>query len=497
MSRAPVAALLVVASALSARAQDPRGTIGDRLLENIRQFSKVPGHAAAVVVAGEVVWSGETGLADVDARIAVEPSSRFRLASVSKLYTATLLLKLSEAGELDLDADVRRYIADWPKRDEGVITLRQLAAHTSGIPHYGGAGTRRPPAHHRVRSTLEALDFFSDAPLVHAPGDAYTYSSYGYAVLAAVASEITGEPFPHALLTHLLEPAGLRETEVEDVRRLPDEAVLLYDVDDSGSANPIAANDQSYVWGATGMRASARDVARFGYRFLTGAIVPAPIVANALTPMTLSDGSPAGIGRFHVGFGWRVGDDWDGRPVAHHSGLTPGARSVLMGYPDEGVAAALLSNATWTSRVETTAELLAAPFLGTPEQAAAECLDGDYRVDGTFDGKSEAGTLTLTADGALCTASLSSEGELGRRFPGGVFPAVRVASRQDAHVFALAYPWGLAEVRVTPVGEIVTLVGDFAGRAIALRGVSQRSAAAARYVREGTSPADRSPLEAR
>ena len=82
-----------------------------------------------------------------------------------------------------------------------------------------------------------------------------------------------------------------------------------------------------------------------------------------MQPVELSDGGMAGIGRYHVGFGFRVGEDWDGRAVAHHAGVTPGVRSIVLAYRDGGAVVALLSNARWTARIETTAELLAAPFL--------------------------------------------------------------------------------------------------------------------------------------
>ena len=269
---------------------------------------------------------------------------------MSKLYTATLALKLAEQGRLDLDAAVSDYFADWPVKSEGKITLRQLAAHTSGIPHYGSPGTSRPDGQLSDADPSEALGFFRDA-LVHPPGHAFTYSSY--ALLAAAAASVTGKPFPSAPAEAVLLPTDLRETEVEDVTALPEGAVQLYTIEGHGVVG-VPPNDQSYVWGTTGMRASARDVARFGHEFLSGSIVSMSTVRDALTAVTLADGSPAVTDRFHVGFGWRLGQDWNARLVAHHSGNTPGARSVLLVYPKHGLAVSLLSNAAWTSRIETT-----------------------------------------------------------------------------------------------------------------------------------------------
>ena len=100
----------------------------DRVLENIRSFSHVPGASAAVMIDGELVWTGVSGWADLEEEIPVTPESRFRLASVTKLYTAALALRLWEEGLLDLDADVGRYVPSWPDHNGAVITPRLLAA---------------------------------------------------------------------------------------------------------------------------------------------------------------------------------------------------------------------------------------------------------------------------------------------------------------------------------------------------------------------------------
>ncbi len=469
MSKAALVLGLALLQTSAASSMDQATAAADRLLDSLRAFSRVPGHAASVVVDGEVVWSGVTGLANLDTGAPVSADSRFRLASVSKLYTAALLLKLAEEGRIDLDSDVSSYVTDWPPRSEGEITPRRLAAHTSGVPHYGSPGTSRPGAQVRVANPSESLGFFRDAPLLHPPGRAYAYSSYGYALLAAAAASVGGKPFPQLLSDEILRPHGLRETGVEDVTALSEAAVQLYSTEGPDTV-ALSPNDQSYVWGATGMRASARDVARFGHEFAAGSIVSRSSVEEALTPVLLTDGAPTGNARFQVGFGWRTGRDWNARSVAHHAGSTPGARSVLVVYPNERVAVSLLSNATWTSRVETTAELLAAPFFGPAREGPFECPNGVYAVEGSFDGEPETGTLQLTADGLLCTATITSAGALARKFSNGTFPAVRVVASPGEQVFAVAYPWGLAALRVRLVGKAISISGDFAGREIDARG---------------------------
>lgn len=473
---------LLFGASVLAKETSGRTAAANRLLENIRHYSRVPGLAAAVAIDGELVWTGTTGLADVATGRQVTVDSRFRLASVSKLYAATLALRLWEEKRLDLDTDVRHYVASWPPHDGATITLRHLASHSSGINHYRSLASSDYVEGRHYPDIFEALEFFKDYPLLNAPGEAYSYSSFGFALMNAVITTVTEKSYGEALETWVLEPAGLLETGIEDVRHLPAKSVSLYDVDDSGAITLLTPNDQSHVWGATGMRASARDVVRFGVAFFGGELVSKSTIEMALEPVELSDGGMAGIGRYHVGFGFRVGEDWDGRAVAHHAGVTPGVRSILLGYRDGGAVVALLSNARWTARIETTAELLAAPFLEDEGSSALDCPSGSWRYEGQFDDKSEIGEIRLGVEDGLCVGTVESKGALSEQWhlessPRRRMPLVRVSYRSFGareHVFALAYPWGLAPLRVKRVGDDFRAEGDLAGRVLSLQWTSKQ-----------------------
>ncbi len=290
---------------------------------------------------------------------------------------------------------------------------------------------------------FEALEFFKDYPLLNAPGEAYSYSSFGFALMNAVITTVTEKSYGEALETWVLEPAGLLETGIEDVRHLPAKSVSLYDVDDSGAITLLTPNDQSHVWGATGMRASARDVVRFGVAFFGGDLVSKSTIEMALEPVELSDGGMAGIGRYHVGFGFRVGEDWDGRAVAHHAGVTPGVRSIVLAYRDGGAVVALLSNARWTARIETTAELLAAPFLED---------EGSSR------------------DRGVRGSPFRSVASRERAAPTDAARARLVSFLRGSRTrVRLGLPVGTSPLRVKRVGDDFRAEGDLAGRVLSLR----------------------------
>ena len=209
------------------------------------------------------MWTGVHGWADVADSIPVTPDSRFRLASVSKLFTATLALRLIESGQLDPDADIHNYVPSWPEHGGATITPRHLAAHTSGINHYESLASSDYVSGEHYPDILEALAFFANAPLLAPPGEAYSYSSFGYALLNAVMLGASGQTLAAGLDAQILGPLGLEQTSLEDVRQLPPESVTLYRADDDGRQDPVDLDDQSFVWGATGMRSTPRDLVRF------------------------------------------------------------------------------------------------------------------------------------------------------------------------------------------------------------------------------------------
>ena len=114
------------------------------------------------------------------------------------------------------------------------------------------------------------------------------------------------------------------------------------------------------------MMASAPDLVRFGGAMIENRIVTQAGFDKMTTPVLLASGEAAGEQGYQVGFGWRIANDLDGHPMAFHNGAAIGARPSLVLWRDEGTAVALLSNALWTSSIDLTAQMLAAPFRGKP-----------------------------------------------------------------------------------------------------------------------------------
>lgn len=172
--------------------------------------------------------------------------------------------------------------------------------------------------------------------------------------------------------------------------------------------------------------------------------------ADMWAPATTNDGALVAERENQVGFGWRIGRSAGGERMVHHAGVAVGARSALLLFPDSRFAVSLLSNALWTSSIEMTAEMIAAPFLGAGSAAGDthSCPVSATRFEGTFGDAAVAGTARFWLDRGLCRGSISAEGEMGVWL--NSFPQKDAA---DLAVIALRANGSLERAAlVTPIG---------------------------------------------
>ena len=283
-----------------------------------------------------------------------------------------------------------------------VATTAQLAAHTSGIPHYQAVDENR--GGHRFATMREAVGIFQDRDLLFTPRMKYHYSSYGYTLLATVVEESSGQPYFDYLSQEIVPglKIGPDVTDTDDPN-----ASKAYEFID-GAIRGAAPHDYSYSWGGAGLGATAPDLARFGGRLMVGQIVSSETLDWMLIPTRLADGSNVMDGDNTIGFGWRTSRDFDGDRIAHHAGVTNGARSALILYPDRKLAVSLLSNALWVSSIEQTALMLAAPFKAKGLAAAVPCPTGAVAYAGEYDGKPMSGTAHVALEDGVCAAVITA-----------------------------------------------------------------------------------------
>ncbi|HET7294142.1 MAG TPA: serine hydrolase domain-containing protein [Vicinamibacteria bacterium] len=326
----------VVAAARGARAEGlapAKAAAVEAAIADAMRAASIPGLTAAVRV-GDVLWTRGFGEADVENHVPARPETLYRLASVSKPITAVAAMQLAEAGRLDLDADVRRYVPGFPKKP-WPVTTRQLLSHLGGIRHYRGEewdSTRR------YVSVLEGLDLFKDDPLLHEPGTRFVYSTHGYSLAGAVIEAVSGRPFVEQLRDTVFAPAGLTTARDDDGRELLRERAQGYERTPDGRLRNSAPSDTSYKVPGGGLVATAPDVARFGAAFLEGRLVGTATATAMLAPQKTRDGRPVAYG---LGWAVRAG----GLPrEAWHTGGQHRVSNVLLIRPDSGVVVVLLTN---------------------------------------------------------------------------------------------------------------------------------------------------------
>ena len=155
-----------------------------RIVAQNRSDFQVPGISAAVSIDGTIVWSEGFGFADLENRVPARATTLYRIGSVSKPVTAIAVVQLAVDGALDLDAPIQTYVPSFPEK-QGPISTRQVAGHLAGIRHYQGNESVGAGQRH-YDDVVDALAIFQDDPLLSAPGERYSYSSYGWNLISAV-----------------------------------------------------------------------------------------------------------------------------------------------------------------------------------------------------------------------------------------------------------------------------------------------------------------------
>jgi serine beta-lactamase-like protein LACTB len=297
----------------------------------------VPGLSVAVAEDGRIIWAEGFGFADLDAKKPVTPQTLFRIGSVSKPITAAGMMLLVQKGKLDLDADIHRYVPDYPDKGHP-ITTRQLAGHLAGIRHYQGEEFYLNRHYTQVR---ESLRIFEKDPLLSAPGEKYSYSSYGFNLISMVMEAAAGRDFLSYMQDAVWTPLAMTNTMPDDATRAIPRRARFYKAKEGGGFELEPDVDNSYKWASGGFLSTPEDLVRFGSAHLQPGYLTRASLDALFTPQTTSDGKETGYG-----IGWEVQKDKAGRRLWFHSGGSVGGTSMLMIQPDSGMVLAITANCT-------------------------------------------------------------------------------------------------------------------------------------------------------
>ena len=307
------------------------------LVRTDRAARGYPGIAIAVSVDGETVWSEGFGYANLEHRVPMRPSVKFRVGSISKSLTAAAVARLVEDGRLDPDAPIRQYVPSFPEK-EHPITTRQLGGHLAGIRHYrGDENFIRDP----YPTVLDGLTIFADDRLLHEPGTAFAYTSYGFNLLSAVVEGAAEKPFLDFMREAVFRPLDLRDTVADFVTPIIPGRTGYYVRDDAGSIVNAPWVNNSYKWAGGGFLSTTEDVLAFANAHLDDEFLSAASRKLLFTEQKTLDGEGVGYG-----LGWFIRTRDDGRRLLSHSGGSVGGTSLMVMEPESRVVVVGLINLT-------------------------------------------------------------------------------------------------------------------------------------------------------
>lgn len=281
---------------------------------------QTPGAAVLVVRDGMVVHRAAYGLANVELGVPNTPETVFRIASVTKPFTAMAVLQLCERGRLGLDDRLSRFLPDFPGAAE--ITVRHLLTHTAGVPDFVSFEEART------------------RPLESRPGERLNYSNIGYEMLGRIIEAVSGSSYEAYLAENIFRPLQMSHTGVDSRRRIIPGRAAGYQPDGKGGFTNADYTEPGKVPAAGGLYSTVDDLLRWDQALDSGALIKPETVAAAFKPATLNSGRQVGYG-----FGWMLGTHRGLREVGHGGDIS-GYNASITRYPDLRLTVIVLSNMT-------------------------------------------------------------------------------------------------------------------------------------------------------
>lgn len=284
---------------------------------------------------GKVAFRGAYGLANREKKIPNRIDTRFDLGSMNKMFTATAILQLVQAGKMNLSEPVGKYLPDYPNKDIATkVTIEHLLTHT------GGTGNVFGPEFAAHRTELKTHDdyvklFGTRAPDFE-PGSRFDYSNYGMLLLGDVIEKVTGQSYYDYVEKHIYKPAGMKRTGSEPLNELQENSAIGYMRTPDGGRKPNVELMAYRGNAAGGGFSTVGDLQKFATALMNDKLLSA---ANTQLLTTGKVDLPWG-GRYAYGF-----DDMRAtQGYIGHGGAAPGVNGTLMIFPTSGYIVAVLSN---------------------------------------------------------------------------------------------------------------------------------------------------------
>jgi CubicO group peptidase (beta-lactamase class C family) len=295
-----------------------------------------PGCAVLIARKSEVIYKNAFGSANLELNVPIKPDMVFKIASITKQFTAVAILQLVEQGKISLQDSVQQYIKDFPAKGYR-ITIENLLTHTSGLKDYLQVDYAATNMERWDMEPRQIIDSFKNIPLEFEPGTKFTYSNTGYFLLGYIIEKISGKSYQAYILDNLLKPLGLKHTYFDTSN-----IVIPNRVNGYGKDGEVLRNadfwSPTIAYAAGGLLSNTEDLFKWHKGLYAYKILKEETLKKAFTSFKLKDGTSTGYG-----YGWYL-KDAGGIKSIEHSGVINGFLSNEIYYPAEDVFITTLFN---------------------------------------------------------------------------------------------------------------------------------------------------------
>lgn len=364
---------------LNIYAQDKSQKI-DEYLNKCYEYGLFNG-SALVSEHGIVILKRGCGYANLEWQIANESDTKFRLGSITKQFTAMLIMQLAEKGLVNLEGKISDYLDYYPKVTGEKITVHQLLSHTSGIFNY----TNDPAFFQKGRffrsKPADIIKQFSDKELDFEPGTSWNYSNSGYIVLGAIIEQVTGKTYEQVLQENIITPLGFENTGYDHWETVLPKRACGYNKSFDGYQNAEYL-DMSLPYAAGSLYSTVEDLFIWGEALYTDKLVSYESLKKMMTPYANNYGYGLGVRKISMN------DGADSITIVSHSGGINGFNTIMTRCIEDKNSIILLSNTVpfnYSDVVLAIRNILYGKPYDEPQRSAASLLYEDIRGKGVVD----------------------------------------------------------------------------------------------------------------
>lgn len=322
----------------------------DELVSNYYDHQEFSG-SILIAEHGDIILQKEYGYTSLDSTNLVDKSSVFEIASISKQFTAILIMKMKERGLIDFDDKITQFFPGLPYEH---ISIRHLLTHTSGLSERqffmwaGAQQQKNPKIIFHNEDALAYLKEMKPQP-VFQPGEKWEYSNLGYFLLALILQETTNTHYIALLEKEILTPLNMSSSGIFSEQFKGEQLNTyafgrLYNPKDSVFIPSFGMTWSDSLYGSVGILSNATDLLKWDRALYGDQLIGKEVMREGLKAYTLADGSSS-----NYGFGWYVKDNFNVKDInvgkrLDHNGLWPGYESSIVRYVDQDKTIIILAN---------------------------------------------------------------------------------------------------------------------------------------------------------